>query len=144
LSNIIAIPSPLKPEILNQATAVAMASASKKRLGCIILNKKKIIAAACNCDKKTHTIQEKYARLASQLYENDSLSQKIFLHAEILCLIRSKGEGDTIITARVGGHGGNKLRNSRPCPICSLFLKHHGINKIHYSTPDGFLFEDWR
>ncbi len=144
LNNRIAIPSTLKPEILNQAVAVAMASTSRKQLGCIILKKKKIIAAACNYDKKTHTVQERYAKFASKIYENDSLSHKIFLHAEILCLIRSKGEGDTIITARVGGQGGNKLRNSRPCPICTLFLQHHGIKKIHYSTSNGFLFEDWR
>lgn len=139
----IAIPSPMKPEFLNQAVAVAMASSSKKRVGSIILKKKRLIASACNCDRKTHPIQKKFADLASQIYVNESFSRKIFLHSEILCVIRAREEGDTIITARVGGHGGNKLRNSRPCPLCTLYLKEHGIKKIHYSTPNGFRFEQW-
>jgi deoxycytidylate deaminase len=140
----IAIPSPLKREILDQATAVAMSSPSRKRLGSIILRKKRIVAAACNYDKKTHPIQKSYATLASQLYHNDDLSTKIYLHSEILCLIRARGKGDTIITSRIGGHGGTKLRNSRPCPLCTLFLKEHGITKIHYSTPNGFMYENWK
>lgn len=139
-----AVPSPLKPEVLNQAIAVAMASNSRKRVGCVILKKKKIIAAACNHDKKTHPIQKLYANLASQIHGNQELSHKIFLHSEILGLLRAKEGGDTIITARVGGHGGNKLRNARPCPLCTLFLKHHGIKNVHYSTANGFLYEEWQ
>lgn len=139
----IAIPSPLKPEVLQQAVAVAMSSPSRKRVGSILLKKKRIIAAACNYDKKTHPIQKQYAHLASCIHNNSELSKKIFLHSEILCLIRAREPFDTIITARVGGHGGTQLRNSRPCPLCSLFLKHHGVKKIHYSTRKGFLFEEW-
>lgn len=143
LSDVIAIPSQMKPEILNSAVAVAMASPSKKRVGSILLKKRRIIAAACNYDTKTHPIQEKYAILASRIHDNDAYSKKRFLHSEILSLIRAREEGDTIVIARVGGHGGNKLRDSRPCPLCTLFLKHNGIKKIHYSTPNGFMFEHW-
>lgn len=144
LSEIIAVPSQMKPEILKSAVAVAMASPSKKRVGSILLRKRKIISAACNYDKKTHPIQEKYAILASRIHDNDDYSLKRFLHSETLCIIRAREKGDTIVIARVGGHGGNKLRNSRPCPLCTLFLKHHGIKKIHYSTPNGFMFEHWK
>ena len=144
LSDIIAVPSHLKPEIFNSAISVAMASPSKKRVGSILLRKRKIISAACNYDRKTHPIQDKYAILASRIHDNDVYSKKQFLHSETLCIIRAKEEGDTIVVARVGGHGGNKLRNSRPCPLCTLFLKHHGIKNIHYSTPNGFMFEEWR
>jgi deoxycytidylate deaminase len=143
LSDIIAVPSHLKPEILNSAISVAMASPSRKRVGSILLRKRKIISAACNYDRKTHPIQEKYAILASRIHDNDVYSNKHFLHSELNCILRAKEEGDTIVVARVGGHGGNKLRNSRPCPLCTLFLKHNGITKIHYSTASGFMFEDW-
>jgi len=143
LSDIIAVPSQMKPEILRNAISVAMASPSKKRVGSILLRKRRIISAACNYDTKTHPIQEKYAVLTSRIYDNDVYSKKLYLHSEILSLIRAKEEGDTIVIARVGGHGGNKLRNSRPCPICTHFLKHNGITKVHYSTQNGFMFEDW-
>jgi deoxycytidylate deaminase len=143
LSDVFAVPSQMKPEILNSAIAVAMASPSKERVGSIILKKRKIIAAACNYDRKTHPMQEKYAMLASRVHENEAYSKKLYLHSETNSLIKAKGEGDTIIIARVGGHGGNKLRNSRPCPLCTLFLQHYGIKKVHYSTPNGFLFEEW-
>jgi deoxycytidylate deaminase len=139
-----ACPSPLKRGILQQAITVAMTSPSKKRLGSIILKKKKVVAAACNYDKKTHPIQKSYATLACKKYNDVKFSPKIYLHSEILCLIRARGIGDTIITARVAGHGGNKLRDSRPCPLCTLFLKEHGIMKIHYSTPNGFMYECWK
>lgn len=143
LSDIIATPSQLKPEFLNSAISVAMASPSKKRVGSILLKKRRIISAACNYDTKTHPIQEKYAILASRIHENEVYSKKSYLHSEICCLIRAREKGDTIVIARVGGHGGNKLRNSRPCPLCTLFLKQNDITKIHYSTVNGFMFEDW-
>jgi deoxycytidylate deaminase len=143
LNDVIAVPSLLKPEIHEQAVAVALASPSKRRVGCIILKKRKIIAAACNYDKKTHPIQDRCANNASKIHGVADLAKKQYLHSEILAIIRSRGKGDSIVIARVGGHGGNKLRNSRPCPLCTLFLKQHGICKIHYSTPNGFMYEKW-
>ena len=139
----IASPSPLKPEILNYAVAVAMASTSRRRVGSVLLNKKRIISTATNYDKKTHPIQGRYAKLASKCHNNAEYSNKIYLHSEILCLIRAKEKCDTIVVARMGGHNYSKLSNSRPCPLCELYLRHHGVKKIHYSTPNGFMYEKW-
>jgi deoxycytidylate deaminase len=133
--------SPLKPEILNQAVAVAMSSQSKRRIGSIILKKGKLIASAVNLENKSHPIQAFYGEKASCIHNNDGLSHKIYLHSEVNCLIRSKGKGDTIIVARVGGKGGKELRNSKPCAICSLALDEYGIRHIHYSTNNGFMYE---
>lgn len=135
--------SPLKPEILNQAVAVAMSSTSKKRVGSIILKKTRLIASAVNLENKTHPIQASYGERASCIHNNQSLKMKTFLHSEISCLIRSKGRGDTIVVARVGGKDWGELRCSRPCKVCSLALKENGIKHIHYSTDYGFLYEYW-
>lgn len=135
--------SPLKPEVLNQAVAVAMSSQSKKKVGSIILKKTKLIASAVNLETKTHPIQAAYGERASCIHNNIGLSKKIFLHSEILSTIRSKGRGDTIIVARVGGTGAKELRNSRPCPLCSMAIKESGIKHVHYSTDHGFLYEYW-
>jgi deoxycytidylate deaminase len=135
--------SPLKPEILNQAIVVAMSSQSKKKVGSIILKKGKITASAVNLETKSHPIQASYGRRASYIHNNEGLKQKQFLHSEMNSLIRSKGKGDTIVVARVGGRGGKELRNSRPCVVCSIALKEYGIKHIHYSTDQGFLYEYW-
>lgn len=58
-------------------------------------------------------------------------------------MIRSKGKGDTIIVARVGGCGGKELRMTKPCSICSMTLKEYGIKHIHYSTDHGFSTSIW-
>lgn len=133
--------SPLKSDILNQAIAVAMSSQSKKKVGSIILKKGKVIASAVNLENKSHPLQAFYGEKASCIHNNVGLGQKIFLHSELNCLIRSKGKGDTIVVARTGGRGGRDLRNSKPCPICSLALQEYGIKHIHYSTDHGFLYE---
>jgi deoxycytidylate deaminase len=133
--------SPLKPEVLNQAIIVAMSSQSKKKVGSVILNKGKVIASAVNLEKKSHPIQAFYGEKASCIHNNEGLSEKIFLHSEVNNLIRSKGKGDTIIVARVGGKGGKELRNSKPCLVCSLALQEYGVKHIHYSTDNGFVYE---
>ena len=69
------------------------------------------------------------------------LEEKIYLHAEISALVKCKSDADTIVVVRLGGHNHDELRLARPCPICSLALKEAGINKICYTTDEGFLFE---
>lgn len=135
--------SPLKPEILNQAIAVAMSSQSKKKVGSIILRKTKLIASAVNLETKTHPIQAAYGERASCIHNNQGFRMKQYLHSEINSIIRSKGKGDTIVVARVGGNGAKELRNSRPCAVCSIALKESGIKHVHYSTDHGFLYEYW-
>lgn len=135
--------SPLKPEILNQAIAVAMSSQSKKKVGSIILKKNKLIASAVNLEDKTHPIQASYGERASCIHNNEGLKHKQYLHAEIYSIIKSKGKGDTIIVARVGGRGGKELRMARPCSVCSICLLETGIKHVHYSTDNGFYYEYW-
>lgn len=127
----------LKPEILNQAISVAMASPSKKKVGSILLKKSKVIASAVNLDFKTHPIQYEWGCKVGK-------PEKSFLHAEISCLIRARDNADTIVVARIGGHGRDELRCARPCPVCSAYLKYESkVVHIHYSTNEGFMYEYW-
>lgn len=129
--------SSLKPEILNQAISVAMASPSKKRVGSILLKKNKVIATAVNLDSKTHPIQYEWGCRVG-------LPQKSYLHSEISCLIRARDTADTIVVARVGGHSRTELRCARPCPVCTAYLKYQSnVVHVHYSTDDGFMYEYW-
>ena len=113
------------------AIEVAKSSPSRKQVGAILLRRGKVVTSATNLERKSHPLQAKFA-------ERVGLSEKIFLHAEISALVKCREECDTIVVARVNSQ--NKLRNAKPCPICALALKEAGIDKVHYSTDDGFLY----
>ena len=122
----------MNDNLYDLAIEVAKSSPSKKLVGAVLLNKNRVVTTATNLERKSHPLQAKFA-------ERVGLKEKIFLHAEIAALVKCREECDTIIVARVNNQ--NKLRNSRPCPICSLALKQAGVSKVYYSTNDGFLYE---
>lgn len=82
-----------------------------------------IIAIGTNSYIKTHPYQ-------SFLAEKVGRKHKIYLHAEIDALLKTKQEAFGIITLRFNTKG--ELRNSKPCPICELAIKKSGIKKIIY------------
>lgn len=135
----------LNPEVLNQAISVAMASDAPKKMGAILLDKRnRIIASAVNNYTRTHPVQYFAAQNAAKIFNEPQLEKKIFGHAEIFCLIKARKDADTIVVCRVGGHGGKDLRNSRPCRICSNFIINSSkVIHVHYSTPQGFMYEYW-
>ena len=118
--------------VYDLAIEIAKCSPSKKRVGAILLNKSKIVATATNLESKSHPLQAKFA-------ERVGLHEKIYLHAEIAALVKCREECDTIVVARVNPQ--NKLRMAKPCPICSLALEESGVDKVHYTTDEGFLYE---
>lgn len=136
--------SPLKTEILQQAIAVAMSSDAPKKIGAILLKRNRTISCAVDDYKRTHPVQYWAAQSAAKIWNNPHLEKKVYLHAEILSLIKAKEDADTIIVCRVGGHHGNELRMSRPCVICSEYIRNCShIVHVHYSTENGFMYEYW-
>jgi deoxycytidylate deaminase len=137
--------SPLKKSILNQAIAVAMASDAPKKMGAILLDKRnRVIATATNNYTRTHPVQFFAAQNAARIFNEPQLEKKIFGHAEIFCLVKAREDADTIVVCRVGGHGGKELRDARPCRICSNFIINSSkVVHVHYSTPQGFMYEYW-
>ena len=137
--------SPLKKSILQQAIAVAMASDAPKKMGAILLDKRnRIVASATNSYVKTHPIQYFAAQNAAKIWGDVALSEKVYVHAETHVLIKAKEDAHTIVVCRVGGHGGKELRDARPCKICSVYILNcTTIQHVHYSTPQGFMYEYW-
>jgi len=135
--------SHLKKSILDQAIAVAMASDAPKKMGAILLKRNKIISAAVNDYEKTHPVQYWAAQNAAKIFNDASLAKKQYLHAEIKALLKKREDADTIIVCRVGGHGKKYIRNARPCRLCSIYLIKNKIYNIHYSTDNGFVYENW-
>ena len=122
----------ISDNFLQLAIDTAKSSPSKKKVGAVLLKKNKVIATAVNLEAKSHPLQAKFAKRVG-------LGPKIYLHSEIHALIKAREEADTIIVARVNNQ--NKLRNAKPCPICSLALEETGVENIYYTTNDGFLYK---
>jgi deoxycytidylate deaminase len=136
--------SPLKKTILHQAFAVAMASNAPKKIGAILLKRNRIIASAVNDYTRTHPVQYWAAQNAARIFNEPQLENKTYLHAELRSLIKAKEDADTIVVCRVGGHGGHELRMSRPCRVCESYIRScSSVIHIHYSTPQGFMYEYW-
>lgn len=134
----------LKQSILKQAIAVAMASDAPKKMGAILLKRNKIIAAATNSYEKTHPLQNFAAQNAARVWGDPNLAKKTRIHAELGALIKSRDDADTIVVCRVGGHGKKTIAYAKPCPLCSLYLRQYSdVKHVHYSTPDGFVYEYW-
>jgi deoxycytidylate deaminase len=121
-----------------------MSSNAPKKIGAILLKKNRVIASAVNDYTRTHPVQFFAAQNAARIFNQPHLDKKQFLHAELRSLIKAREDADTIVVCRVGGHGGEELRLSRPCIICSNYIRNcSGVVHIHYSTPNGFLYEYW-
>ena len=131
--------SPLKNRIKQQAIAVAMASNAPKRMGAILLDRRnRIISSGINSYETTHTQQFYAAVTAANKFKDKSLRMKTYLHAEISTILRASRPGHKLVICRVGGHGGNDLRNSFACPICFNYITTNcpTIKEIHWSTND--------
>jgi deoxycytidylate deaminase len=138
----------LKNRILDQVIAVAMASNGPKRMGAILLKKNKVVAAACNNYEKSDAFQFRISKKASLIYNKPEYSKRVFGHAETLAIKQIRnGDADTIVVCRLSGkYSSRKLRMARPCRICThLILNFYSsIRHIHYSTENGFLYEQWQ
>ena len=123
---------------LKLAVEIAETSPSRKKVGAVLYNsKKRVIATAVNNDYKSHPRQAWWAHRVG-------LEEKIYLHAEMACLIRAREDADTIVVVRLGGHDGKSLRQARPCPICEPALRYAGIKHVYYSVTDNtFQYEYW-
>lgn len=107
---------------------MAMQNQHQYKFCCVALNKKgNIIGMSYQREDKTHPIQYYYAKQTQQPY-------KIFLHAEIATLIKSK-DPYVLFVARVDKDG--NLVTSKPCPICQLAINNTLSLKHIYYTDDN-------
>jgi len=88
--------------------------------------KGRLLSSAYNSYDKTHPIQAHFAAMVGH-------PAKVYLHAEILALIRA-GEKQVykIVITRFGKD--NRPLNAEPCPVCKAALKAYGVNLISYTT----------
>ena len=108
------------------AIKLAKTVEGRYRVAAIILDKKdRIVSWGVNSYSQTHPIMAKYAKVCG----NDL---KVFIHAEVSALIKSKGKGYKIFVCRIDNS--DRVCIAKPCPICEMAIKEHGgIKVIEYT-----------
>lgn len=94
-------------------------SGGKQRIYAVCVDKRgNILASAGNTYTKSHPAQAIYAN-------RSGMSDKCFLHAELLCMLRvakQKKKPYKLYVARAG-RGSNKALCAAPCAVCRLMLE---------------------
>lgn len=85
----------------------------------------RIIAIGKNSYQKTHPLQSKYAI-------KSGLPEKIYLHAEIAAIIKSK-EPSKIFQIHVERYIDGNPALAKPCPVCQTALDDMGISNVTYT-----------
>lgn len=85
----------------------------------------RIIATATNSYTKSHTFQAKISKMVG-------CPEKIFLHAEILCLLKSRGRKIHKVFVERYDYMGNP-KNAAPCSGCQLALKLAKVKLVEFT-----------
>lgn len=113
--------------LVDLAIEEAYKSDNKFRHGCVIFNKKKIIAQGHNYSARS--IEKLDQRYKKHLHS---------AHAEIVTIMKAKRDltGMSMLVVRIDADG--NLRMSKPCDYCTDFIIDKDINfrKIYYTTND--------
>lgn len=110
----------------------------KSQLGCIVINHKQIVSSGYNSNTKTHPVQRTYNKYR---FKGDYPAK---IHAEtaaLLPLINNRtdlSKAELYISRK---HKDGSLAMARPCASCMALIRSCGINKIHYTTADGYAAE---
>lgn len=89
----------------------------------------KLIASATNSYVKTHPLQKRFAQQVG-------LDMKQYLHAEIACIIASRGAIIHSLHVSRSNKAGD-MRDSKPCPVCQAAIRACGIKHVYYTTNGG-------
>lgn len=118
---------------MNTAWLIRQAQASKAadfRVTAVAYNSRsQILSVGVNKPRKSHPEQAKFAGIVG-------CEHRIYLHAEIDCLVKARKQVDRLLIARIGWD--NKFRNSFPCEICLEAIKSAKVNEITY-----YMNGDW-
>lgn len=108
------------------------------RIGCVIVDRHRVISSGCNSNSKYHRLQ---AEIDSKYFGCTCYGK---VHAEtsaLIPLIKQKYDLScaTVYTYREDRNG--DISMSRPCPRCMGLIKDCGIKRVYYTTSDGFARE---
>lgn len=120
------------------AKAVSVLSDHQHQIGCVLVDKHRIISSGSNSNTKCHPIQ---ANLDKKMFKCECAGK---LHAEvatIIPLLKYNPDLNRAILYTYRQHKDGTLAMARPCTRCMQFIKSVGIKRIRYTTNDGYASE---
>lgn len=131
-------PSKTDRAFFNSARAVSRLSDHRYKLGCVVVDRHRIISSGFNSRTKCHRVQ---AILDEEFFGQITRGSEHAEVAALLPLIRRKADlsGATVYVYREDRSG--RIALARPCPRCMSLLLRLGIRKIKYTTSFGFMTE---
>lgn len=120
------------------AEAISKLSDHKQKIGCVIVNKHRIISSGYNSKTKRHKIQ---AVIDKERFGCDCDGK---IHSEttaLLPLIKSKVDLSRASIYVFRAHKDGTIAMARPCSGCMKLIKMYGIKNIYYTSPDGYCKE---
>lgn len=120
------------------AQSISMLSDHRCRIGCIIVDKHRVISSGHNSNTKCHPVQ---AQIDTKHF-NCFCSGK--LHAEtsaLIPLMKTKTDYSRATLYTYREHKDGTLAMARPCSRCMELIKQIGITRIKYTTDDGYATE---
>ena len=120
------------------ARAVSELSDHKQKIGCVVVNKHRIISSGANSSTKCHKVQ---AELDKARFGIDSPGK---IHAETACLLPLIKNGVNLSDATIFVY--RELKDgtpamARPCPSCEKLIRSCGIKRMYYSVNGAIAYE---
>ena len=122
------------------ARAVSELSDHKVKIGCVVVNKHRVISSGFNSHIRCHKVQ---AMLDKESFGCDCPGK---VHAETSALLPLIRDGVDLSRASIYVHREHKngdLACARPCARCERLIKQCGIKKIYFTVDNGFVEERW-
>ena len=83
--------------------------------------------------RKSHPLMKHFA-------ESVYLRDKIYLHAEVLSLLRA-GEERVYKLSVERYTADGRMAMAKPCPVCQAAIKAYGVSEVSYTTNSGWVTE---
>ena len=112
--------------VIEFAKEEALKSDYKIKLGCVILDKNKVIS-------RGHNYKQKSVKSLTKKF----LYYEFSIHAEVDAIIKARTDlkGMTLVVVRINNSG--ELMYAKPCEHCQMYINFVGIKKVFYSTKEG-------
>lgn len=110
------------------------------KLGCVVVNKHRIISTGYNSKIKCHPLQ---AKIDTKRFGCEC---KGCIHSEtaaLLPLIRDKVDLSKAAIFVYREHKDGTLAMARPCAGCESLIRACGIKKIYYTVENAYKTEKW-
>lgn len=122
------------------AKSVSEMSDHRVKIGCVVVNKHRIISSGYNSHTKCHRTQ---AMLDKEIFGCDCPGK---LHSETAALLPLIKDGVDLSRASIfvyREHKDGSIACAKPCARCERLIKKLGIKRVYFTIENGFAEEKW-